>query len=122
MRSAMYGICNEGGGTAPLGRLPAGYGAMAGKTGSVQVRRVTRAQRERGYSAERVPREWRPHALFVCFAPYNDPQYAISVVIEHGIAGGKYAAPAARDAMITVMNHFRGLAPAGPRVAESRAG
>jgi len=122
MRSAMYGICNEGGGTAPLGRLPAGYGAMAGKTGSVQVRRVTRAQRERGYSAERVPREWRPHALFVCFAPYNDPQYAISVVIEHGIAGGKYAAPAARDAMITVMNHFRVLAPAGPRVAESRAG
>jgi len=120
MRSAMYGIVNEGGGTAPRAKLPPSYGAMCGKTGSVQVRRVTRQQRERGYSAERVPREWRPHALFVCYAPHHDPQYAISVVIEHGIAGGKYAAPVAREAMITVMDHFRGVTTPQPRVAENR--
>jgi len=120
MRSAMFGVVNEGGGTAPLARLPAGYGGMCGKTGSVQVKRVSRAQREGGYRAETQKREWRPHALFVCFAPYNDPQYAISVVIEHGIAGGKYAAPVGREAMVTVMNHYRGLAPPGARIAEAR--
>ena len=75
---------------------------MGGKTGTSQVRRMTAA--ERAMSAERrkkldIPWIERDHALFVCFAPYQDPRYAVSVVVEHGQGGAKIAAPIARDIM-----------------------
>ena len=90
---------------------------MAGRTGSVQVRRVSREQRERGFKAENQPREWRPHALFVAFAPYDNPFYAVSLVVEHGMSGAGAAAPLARDAMVEMFNRLR-PAP-GQRVAEA---
>ena len=117
MREGMWAVVNEEGGTGRSGRLPAQFGAMAGKTGSVQVRRVTREQRERGFKAENQPREWRPHALFVGFAPHDNPLYAVSVVVEHGLSGAGAAAPVARDALIEVFNRLR-VAPPGPRVAD----
>ncbi len=117
MREGMWAVVNEPGGTALGARLPASLGVMAGKTGSVQVRRVSREQRERGYKAENQPREWRPHALFVAFAPYDNPLYAVSVVVEHGMSGSGAAAPLARDALVEVFNRFR--AAPGPRVAEA---
>ena len=43
-----------------------------------------------------LPYEQRDHALFVAFAPYNEPQYSISVVVEHGGSGSKSAAPIAK--------------------------
>jgi len=116
VREGMWAVVNEPGGTALGARLPAGLGVMAGKTGSVQVRRVSREQRERGYKAENQPREWRPHALFVAFAPYDNPAYAVSVVVEHGMSGAGAAAPLAREVMVEVFNRFRG----GARVAEAR--
>jgi penicillin-binding protein 2 len=77
---------------------------MAGKTGSSQVRRVSRAQRESGkFDSKSLPWEFRPHALFVAYAPYEEPRYALSVVVEHGNAGGAAAAPLARDIMIEVL-------------------
>jgi penicillin-binding protein 2 len=79
MREGMWAVVNEPGGTALGARLPAALGVMAGNTGYVQVRRVSREQRERGFKAENQPREWRPHALFVCFTPYDNPLYAIGV-------------------------------------------
>ncbi|TDH62585.1 penicillin-binding protein 2 [Dankookia rubra] len=123
MREGMWAVVNEPGGTALGARLPGGLGVMAGKTGSVQVRRVSREQRERGFKAENQPREWRPHALFVAFAPYDNPLYAVSVVVEHGMSGSGAAAPLARDALIEVFNRFRtppvpAVAP-GPRVAQA---
>lgn len=117
MREGMWAVVNEPGGTALGSRLPAALGVMAGKTGSVQVRRVSREQRERGFKAESQPREWRPHALFVAFAPYENPLYAVSVVVEHGLSGSGAAAPLARDAMVEVFNRLR-PAP-GQRVAEA---
>jgi penicillin-binding protein 2 len=115
MREGMWAVVNEPGATGANGRLPASVGVLAGKTGSVQVRRVSREQRERGFRVENMPREWRPHALFVAFAPYDNPQYAVSVVIEHGMAGGAAAAPLAREVMVEVLNRFRGgNAPAMP--------
>jgi penicillin-binding protein 2 len=116
MREGMWAVVNEPGGTALGARLPAGLGVMAGKTGSVQVRRVSREQRERGFKAESQPREWRPHALFVAFAPYDNPLYAVSVVVEHGMSGAGAAAPLARDAMVEAFNRLR-PAP-GQRIAE----
>ncbi|WP_043339145.1 penicillin-binding protein 2 [Belnapia moabensis] len=117
MREGMWAVVNEPGGTALGARLPAALGVMAGKTGSVQVRRVSREQRERGFKAENQPREWRPHALFVAFAPYDNPLYAVSVVVEHGMSGAGAAAPLARDAMVEVFNRLRPAA--GQRVAEA---
>jgi penicillin-binding protein 2 len=73
---------------------------LAGKTGSAQVRRVSRWAREHGhFNSAQLPWEFRPHALFVCFAPYDAPRYAVAVVVEHGNAGAEIAAPLARDIM-----------------------
>jgi penicillin-binding protein 2 len=77
---------------------------LAGKTGSSQVRRVSRKQRESGtFDSKNLPWEFRPHALFVAYAPYEQPRYALSVVVEHGNAGGAAAAPLARDIMAEIL-------------------
>jgi len=103
VRSGMFAVVNEAGGTAPRARL-AGSVQLAGKTGSSQVRRVSRQQRESGtYDSKNLPWEFRPHALFVAYAPYEEPRYALSVVVEHGNAGGAAAAPLARDIMTEVL-------------------
>jgi penicillin-binding protein 2 len=69
----------------------------------VQVRNVSREQREHGYKSENLPWEFRPHALFVAYAPYDAPRYAVSIVVEHGNAGAAAAAPLARDIMTDVL-------------------
>ena len=103
VRTGMFAVVNEAGGTAPRARLPNGV-QMAGKTGSSQVRRVTRQQRESGtFNSRNLPWEFRPHALFVAYAPYDQPRYALSVVVEHGNAGAAAAAPLAKDIMAEVL-------------------
>lgn len=120
VREGMWAVVNEEGGTARSGRLPPQFGVLAGKTGTVQVRRVSREQRERGFKVESQPREYRPHALFVAFAPYDSPLYACSVVVEHGISGSGAAAPLAREVLIETFTRLRNApAPAGSRVAEA---
>ena len=105
MRDAMAGVVNERGGTAWASRLPPELGvAMGGKTGTTQVRRITLAERERGLRRqEELPYEWRHHALFVGFAPVEDPVYAIAVIVEHGGGGSAAAAPVARDVLIETL-------------------
>ncbi|PZW50964.1 penicillin-binding protein 2 [Humitalea rosea] len=122
MREGMWAVVNEEGGTARIARLPAGLGQMAGKTGTTQVRRVSREQRERGFRVETMPREWRPHALFVGFAPHDNPQYAVSVVVEHGTSGSAAAAPLARDVMAETLTRMRGGSGPGQRVADAVPG
>ena len=126
LRDGMWAVVNEAGGTAPLARMPLAGVQMAGKTGSTQVRRVSREQRERGFKSENLPWEWRPHALFVCYAPYDAPRYAVAVVVEHGNAGAAAAAPLGRDIMADVLTRdpsghqgVPGVAPGGARVAAS---
>ena len=98
VRGGMFAVVNEGG-TAPKARMP-GPIRMAGKTGSSQVRRVSRKMRESGrFDSKKLPWEFRPHALFIGYAPYEQPKYAVAVVVEHGNAGGEAAAPLARDIM-----------------------
>lgn len=67
---------------------------MAGKTGTSQVRGM--AQDEAAPNMEDVEYRYRDHALFVGFAPADDPQIAVSVLAEHGGSGGSVAAPIAR--------------------------
>ena len=77
---------------------------MAGKTGTVQVKRISKEQREKGI-VDNIDRPWkeRDHALFVGYAPFETPRYAISVVVEHGGSGSSMAAPIAKDIMSYVL-------------------
>jgi penicillin-binding protein 2 len=99
MKAGMFGVTSEGGGTAyRSGDLGLGGPRLAGKTGTAQVRRITRAERDKGIrKGEAIERELRDHALFVAYAPADDPKYAIAVVVEHGEGGSSTAAPLARD-------------------------
>lgn len=104
VREGMWAVVNEAGGTAPGAKLPDQRWQLAGKTGSSQVRRVSREQREDGhFDSSKLPWEFRPHALFVCYAPYDAPRYAVSVVVEHGNAGATAAGPIARDIMMDAL-------------------
>jgi penicillin-binding protein 2 len=109
VREGMWEVVNAPAGTAPAARLKLPGVQMAGKTGSAQVIRVGRAARERGFNSMNLPWDLRPHALFIGFAPYDAPRYAVAVVVEHGNAGADVAGPLARDIMTDALT----LDPAG---------
>jgi penicillin-binding protein 2 len=90
-RAGMDRVVN-GAGTAVRSRLPLDGITMGGKTGTAQVRGL--ASGSRGQSGAW---KYRDHGLFVCFAPVENPRYAASVVIEHGMGGSRAAAPIAKD-------------------------
>ena len=100
---ALYGATNEPGGTSYGSRLTKKGFIFAGKTGTSQVKRFTAEQRELEIKNEDLPYKDRDHALFVAFAPFKDPRYAISVVIEHGGSGSKAAAPIAKKVIKKVL-------------------
>jgi len=88
-------------GTAHRARIAIPEYAMAGKTGSSQVRRISRQEREtRVRKNEEKPWEERDHALFVAYAPVHAPRYACAVIVEHGGSGAAMAAPIARDILL----------------------
>ncbi len=98
IHKAMDMVTNEKRGTAYRARIKEDGWEMAGKTGTSQVRRITMAERAAGITKnEDLPWRRRDHALFVCFAPVDNPRYACAVVVEHGGGGSKVAAPIARD-------------------------
>jgi penicillin-binding protein 2 len=123
MQQGMLEVVHGSRGTARASQLQAGV-QMAGKTGTSQVRRITRAERASGAHRRMEDRPWneRHHALYVCYAPYDDPRYAVAVIVEHGGGGASVAAPIARDIMDRTLEldpgRPRGLAP----IAERRAG
>ena len=104
MRRAMYEVVNNRRGTGYRSRIIADEFRMAGKTGTSQVRNITTAERARGVTSNAdLPWERRDHALFVSFAPYDKPRYAVSVLVEHGGGGSTAAAPIARDVMLQAL-------------------
>ena len=120
VRQGMVDVVNAGYGTARAARSPIGDVLFAGKTGTAQVRRISAAERKRGVIRnEALPWKQRDHALFVAFAPADAPRYACSVIIEHGIAGGRYAAPIARDVLSFLFEPQRALAVLAPIEAEA---
>jgi penicillin-binding protein 2 len=98
VRGGMAAVANDVRGTAyRQSQLGLGDVQMAGKTGTAQVRSYDGVANRKGSGAV-----WRlkDHNLFVAFAPYDDPRYALSVIIEHGGMGGATAgAPRAREVM-----------------------
>jgi penicillin-binding protein 2 len=96
----MDAVSNEPGGTAYRSRVDVNGMTMAGKTGTAQVRRITKAERNSGVlKNNELPWKFRDHALFTAFAPVASPRYALAVMIEHGGSGSRAAAPVARDIM-----------------------
>ncbi len=84
IRNAMKDVVN-GGGTGRAAQLSVPNVLLAGKTGTAQVRAITMAERAGGVrSNASLPFKLRDHALFQGFAPYDNPRYAISVILEHG--------------------------------------
>ncbi|PJI42339.1 penicillin-binding protein 2 [Ferrovibrio sp.] len=89
-------------GTAQRARITQAEYAMAGKTGTSQVRRISKAEREAKVKVKPQDKPWeeRDHALFVAFAPVSAPRYACAVIVEHGMSGSATAAPIARDILL----------------------
>jgi penicillin-binding protein 2 len=107
----MIGVTNDPWGTARRAQAGAPY-RIAGKTGTAQV--FTVGQNEK-YNEADITERMRDHALFVAFAPADDPQIAIAVVVENGRSGSGTAAPIARkifDAYL--LPHEQATAAAAP--------
>ncbi|MBL6945756.1 MAG: penicillin-binding protein 2 [Rhodospirillales bacterium] len=109
---AMASVVNGPRGTARSSRINEKGYEMAGKTGTAQVRRISKAEREQGVlKNEELPWLERDHALFVGYAPVEKPRYAVSVVVEHGGGGSKVAAPIARYVLQEVQRLEAGTQP-----------
>ena len=115
----MFSSSNEPGGTSYRHRFDDPKYTFAGKTGSSQIKRFTEAQREAEVKQESLPYKDRDHALFVAFAPYKNPQYAISVLVEHGGSGGKAAAPIAKKVIKKVLERHELRRDANNQIGES---
>jgi penicillin-binding protein 2 len=104
----MRGVVNDPRGTAFKARIRDPSMAMAGKSGTSQVRRISAEERRIGVrKGNQVPWRERDHALFVAFAPLESPRYACAVVIEHGIGGSAVAAPIVRDILVEAQRRER---------------
>ncbi|WP_339108043.1 penicillin-binding protein 2 [Thioclava sp. GXIMD4216] len=101
VRRGMDAVVNGVHATAAKSKVVKAEWRMAGKTGTSQVRNITAAERARGVIRnDQLPWKRRDHGLFVCYAPVDNPRYAVSVVVEHGMGGSTAAAPIARDVML----------------------
>ena len=110
VQNGMHEVMMGARGTAKSSRIVDEAMVMAGKTGTSQVRNISAAERARGVvSNEDLPWNRRDHALFVGYAPYDAPRFAVSVVVEHGGGGSLAAAPIARDIILRAMSD--GLPP-----------
>jgi len=118
---ALYNVVNREGGTAYDPKYASGPVMVAGKTGTAQVE-----QQLRDKSDEK--KSWyiyRSHAWFAGWAPAQNPELAVVVMVEHGGGGGKNAAPiaveamhhffGARDAQATLTNRAEPAPVAAPR-------
>jgi penicillin-binding protein 2 len=92
LQYALWGVVNENGGTGHA--LMRKEADVCGKTGTAQV--VGLPDDERARKRKIISAKFRDHALFVCFAPYKNPEIAIAVIAENAGHGGSAAAPIAR--------------------------
>jgi penicillin-binding protein 2 len=104
VRDGMDMVVN-GAGTAVASRLPLDDIKMAGKTGTAQVKAI-----KDGFRGKGGVRKYRDHGLFVCYAPTENPRYAASVVIEHGMGGARAAAPVAKDVLTFLYDREKAMA------------
>ena len=94
--NSMFAATNEVRGTSYASRIEDPKYQFAGKTGTSQVKRITKKERELDLKTIDIPYNDRDHALYVAFGPYKNPRYALSIVVEHGGSGSSTAAPIAK--------------------------
>jgi penicillin-binding protein 2 len=99
--AAMNGVLQGARGTARTTGAGAPY-QMAGKSGTAQVFSVAQ---DAEYDEEEIDERLRDHALFIAFAPLDEPKIAVAVVVENGASGSRVAAPIAR----AIMDHHLGV-------------
>lgn len=93
--NAMRDVINSPHGTAHRLSYKLPY-SIAGKTGTAQVFGI---KEDEEYKEEEISKKLRDHALFVAFAPVEDPRIAVAIVVENGGHGGSAAAPIVRQVM-----------------------
>tara|TARA_B100001093_G_scaffold244190_1_gene233833 strand:- start:285 stop:806 length:522 start_codon:yes stop_codon:yes gene_type:complete len=95
IQEAMFSSTNELRGTSYKSRIDDPKYQFAGKTGTAQVKRISKRERELDLKTFQIPYNERDHALYVAFGPYKNPRYALSIIVEHGGSGSSAAAPMA---------------------------
>ncbi len=111
IKKGMYQVVNIKKGTAYSSRIEDSIMAMGGKTGTAQVKRITKQERAAGIRNEDLAWQFRHHALFVGYAPVDNPRYVCAVVVEHGGGGSTAAAPIAKDLLIMAQKRDPGTEP-----------
>tara|TARA_B100000676_G_C17769253_1_gene675812 strand:- start:73 stop:807 length:735 start_codon:yes stop_codon:yes gene_type:complete len=96
IQESMFSSTNERFGTSYKSRIDDPKYQFAGKTGTAQVKRISKRERELDLELEQIPYKDRDHALYVAYGPYINPRYALSIIVEHGGSGSKAAAPIAK--------------------------
>ena len=112
IKNAMRAVTEEYGGTA-YSRYSLGLRGleMAGKTGTGQVRGISTAERtSRIRKNFELPWKLRDHSIFVGYAPFDDPRYSVSVIVEHG-GSGAVKAPRIARGMLRAALQKDGLIP-----------
>ena len=104
---AMHDVMQGPRGTARAVGMGAPY-EMAGKSGTAQV--VSIAQDEE-YDEDELEERQRDHALFIAFAPLDNPRIAVAVIVENGSSGSGVAAPIAKS----IMDEYLGYGDNGAR-------
>ena len=107
VKDAMFGSTNEQYGTSFKSRYDNIKYQFAGKTGTSQVKRITEEERELDLKQSQIEYKNRDHALFIAFAPYKEPRYSISVLVEHGGSGSKTAAPIASKLIKKIIDRHK---------------
>jgi penicillin-binding protein 2 len=97
VQEAMFSSTNEIRGTSYRSRIDDKKYQFAGKTGTAQVKRISKRERELDLKIEQIPYNDRDHALYIAYGPYVNPRYALSIIVEHGGSGSKAAAPIAKE-------------------------
>jgi penicillin-binding protein 2 len=105
-RQGMYLVINGKNGTASRYNVPRRY-QISGKTGTAQV--VSLEYRDKMEKLllenEKLEEKYKNHGIFVGFAPYDKPRYALAIVVEHGDSGSRSAAPIALDIFKYLLDH-----------------
>ena len=94
VQKGMFEVINGVQGTAKKVAFDINGAKLAGKTGTTQVRGISEKERRAGINSDKnMPWHLRNHALFVGYAPYDNPLYAVALIVEHGSSGATVAAP-----------------------------
>ena len=97
IQNTMFVSTNEIRGTSYRSRIDDPKYQFAGKTGTAQVKRISKRERELDLKIDQIPYNDRDHALYIAYGPYKNPRYALSIIVEHGGSGSRAAAPMAKE-------------------------